>query len=595
MMRSLRWREALLVFSTLFGLGLLGASCAEPESNDTVTCTVTADCAELGFTYVCHQGECKSKSVTRECTEASECTSDEICLNNVCTVGEGDTTDDLVENDVVDDADIQEDEFTEDLGDDEGQEEVEEVEEDVLDITAPTIVSITPGDNAQDVDPNTTIMVTFSEELISQTVTENNYFFLRDSSNRFLPGTITWDEASLTATYTLNEPLWAWSTYSVHLTSGIMDRAQNGLVDKTFTFSTAAPANQGFYDELARAYAPIIHQDVDSPNRDTPMKIDFDGDLLPYNNAGNLSQWAGDAAVYYNVAETESHFFIQYVLYYPIYKGTSGGTEVLHTVNGITVVVKKEGGRLGTLEFYETYTAGSSTGYIHSFYPDCGDASPEPYCPFDFNPVGSAETVHHAIDPALFANTDDYRRVRIYSRWNRHDLCAFAFTSSDFCGHTAEEFAMGQYTTLSLYDQAGAPPAPDYDTTHTGFYQLYPLATPWWTSRVSHGDATSNFYLEDYAYEAPAATQPGASNDIKMPASLGVEDTTGNNGRYSPWAWSTEDGLALGTGIWFIDPAYAIEQRFDTPDDFMFIKLNYCFNLFTGIDRTQTDAPCKPL
>jgi len=76
------------------------------------------------------------------------------------------------------------------------------------------------------------------------------------------------------------------------------------------------------YKSLAEYWSPVICQDVDESNflADYILKFDYDGDYNAWNNSENLKQkWnLSVPAVYYWVAETETHYFIGYGIFHPI-------------------------------------------------------------------------------------------------------------------------------------------------------------------------------------------------------------------------------------------------------------------------------------
>jgi hypothetical protein len=76
---------------------------------------------------------------------------------------------------------------------------------------------------------------------------------------------------------------------------------------------------------IAASYAPVFRQALgDTARFDYITRFDFDGDWVGDNNWDN----AGDAntplpaVVYYNVTETDTHFFVHYSAFHPRdYKG----------------------------------------------------------------------------------------------------------------------------------------------------------------------------------------------------------------------------------------------------------------------------------
>ncbi|MDX9724308.1 MAG: Ig-like domain-containing protein, partial [Myxococcota bacterium] len=300
---------------------LLAPSCDDgSEPNDDVDasepeekCSVTADCSKIN--YVCTmENVCRPINSDRPCLSDGDCLGNERCSEQkLCYVPGVDPDADLSE--VSDQEELPDELEPDELDDDKGEE--------IRDTTPPTVVARSPEPDAVDVPLDATITVGFDEAMFPSTVQDLANFVVKDSSNRVIDGSIAWNDATLTATFTPTQPWWPLSTYSVTLNSGIMDLSRNSLIELRWSFTTTQAGDASFYAQLARAYAPVIYQDVADTKLDVPLQVDYDGDLRPYNNAANINSGQKAATLYYSVAETETHFFIHYVLYYPVYKASS--------------------------------------------------------------------------------------------------------------------------------------------------------------------------------------------------------------------------------------------------------------------------------
>lgn len=73
--------------------------------------------------------------------------------------------------------------------------------------------------------------------------------------------------------------------------------------------------------ELARRFAPAFSQDTspDYPERDRPLRLDFDGDWNAENNWAHLrpEHTQSDPAVYTSFILTETHGYLTYTLFFP--------------------------------------------------------------------------------------------------------------------------------------------------------------------------------------------------------------------------------------------------------------------------------------
>jgi Big-like domain-containing protein len=106
------------------------------------------------------------------------------------------------------------------------------------DTTPPTVISISPVDAATNVSATTAISARFSEPIDSATLTGAS--FTLTSANGAVAATITYDNATRTATLLPHAPLADDTTYTARITS-VSDMAGNDLADPaSWTFTTAA-------------------------------------------------------------------------------------------------------------------------------------------------------------------------------------------------------------------------------------------------------------------------------------------------------------------------------------------------------------------
>ncbi len=102
--------------------------------------------------------------------------------------------------------------------------------------------------------------------------------------------------------------------------------------------------------ELARHYAPIIHQGAAS-DQDFISAVDFDGDWVGNNNWEHQPQGDLRAFVYNSVIETETHWYLFYALYHPrdYTAEPCAESDGCHEndMEALEVVVRKDGTRFG--------------------------------------------------------------------------------------------------------------------------------------------------------------------------------------------------------------------------------------------------------
>lgn len=568
-----RMRLGMLIFCAL-GLAVLGG-CAESE-NAQQSCRVTSDCSADG--NVCHRGICVHVSEPRACTTPSECMPGEMCSAGFCgspTVT--DVVEDTTQPDVLEDTTAPDTTAPDTVADTSMP--------DLIDTIAPTITARSPEPDAKDVAVDTTVTVTFSEPLITATVNDAN-IRVADSSGRVAPATVTWDEDSLTATVTFNEPLAPWTRYEVTVSASVLDRAQIPVVETRWRFDTRAPEGLDAQEALARAYAPLLYLDASDRKRDLPVAIDFDNNLVTSDNPNKIGNAANPVpTVYYSWSSTESHHFLHYVLYFPTFKlASSSPTQDHAVVAALVVVAKTDGDPLGKLEFFETYSLGDNPGRIDTFLPQCTSESTEPFCPLAFSGRGAVIDRFHDVPAAEYADLDG-RRVRLYVHPDDHELCHWTYenTGSGYCGRTGSTFLRADNAILTAAE-SGATAAVDW-ASHNGTYRLVHIGDPWWTQRSSVGSDSSNFYRDSALYVAPV-TAIGGGGNLRVPTTLNTVNTSGNTGYFTPWGMRTNDGFGLEQGAWFVDPARAVQTRLNVPDGFEYRSNRVCYNLWANIDRT---------
>ncbi|MHB8137860.1 MAG: Ig-like domain-containing protein [Smithellaceae bacterium] len=110
------------------------------------------------------------------------------------------------------------------------------------DTTRPTVVSTIPVDVATGVCVNQLLTATFNEAMLASTITATGTFTVRETiSSAVVPGVVTYDAATLTATFTPTVFFTAGLNYTATITTAATDLAGNALaVDKVWTFTAGA-------------------------------------------------------------------------------------------------------------------------------------------------------------------------------------------------------------------------------------------------------------------------------------------------------------------------------------------------------------------
>lgn len=110
-----------------------------------------------------------------------------------------------------------------------------------LDSTPPTVIAVTPTSGSTNVPTNSSVTVTFSEAMDAATINATTITLRNTATSAAVPGTVTYNVATNTATFTPTGPLSNGTGYTFNVTTGAKDLAGNALAS-TFvaTFTTAA-------------------------------------------------------------------------------------------------------------------------------------------------------------------------------------------------------------------------------------------------------------------------------------------------------------------------------------------------------------------
>ena len=112
------------------------------------------------------------------------------------------------------------------------------------DTTPPTITATSPANTAVGVCTTKNVTITFSEPMDASTITATT-FNVTNPSNALVPGAITYDVLSNSATFTVSNPpgFSASTLYTAHVTTGVQDLAGNSLATaQAVSFTTSSQA-----------------------------------------------------------------------------------------------------------------------------------------------------------------------------------------------------------------------------------------------------------------------------------------------------------------------------------------------------------------
>ena len=168
------------------------------------------------------------------------------------------------------------------------------------DTTPPMVTFTLPVNDAVNVSITAPVTVTFNEPMDETTISADT-FTLLDSSNTFVPATVTYDGTTKTATLIPSAPLSSSTTYTANIqgdVGGVTDIAGNALqADFTWSFTTVAEETL-IYSIWDDATTPAILSDSDTNAVELGVKFRSEVDgyitgLLFYKSLANTGPHVG--------------------------------------------------------------------------------------------------------------------------------------------------------------------------------------------------------------------------------------------------------------------------------------------------------------
>ena len=285
------------------------------------------------------------------------------------------------------------------------------------------------------------------------------------------------------------------------------------------------PQPSASHEELARHYAPVIHQGVAS-NQDFITAADFDGDWIGNNNWENQSTGDLSAHVYYSVAETETHWFLFYSLFHPrdYTRDPCESSDGCHEndMESLQVVVAKDGTSFGRLLVVETL----AHSHIYLY-------------------VADQSVKGNALPVKASARIEGDRPV-VYVETYGHGI------------YGQRKILVPHAVIYRVGEQAETPEGlQDSDVS----YQLVPIYETLWAHRDEIGPGQ-------------AFDQPFNYRGHILPATFDGQNY-GEDKANTPWGYNQETGDALSRGDFFLDPAKALAYHVSFGADF---SLEYVYN-----------------
>lgn len=221
------------------------------------------------------------------------------------------------------------------------------------DNTAPTVKSTNPANEQGNVALPFIVTVVFDEAIAANTIAPQTFRVIGPDDKDVLgERKLSQDGLTLTFTPDAEAELSFVAPYRIWLSGGIVaDLAGNKLEENyESTFYTGDYPNTGGYKVLATKYAPSLHiatvPAVGSSQLQLPVAFNADGDWDGSNNQKWIQSQATkvEPAVYFDVFESQTHYFIHYLYFFPWVNHTNDSYTHANGASGALVVVEKERG-----------------------------------------------------------------------------------------------------------------------------------------------------------------------------------------------------------------------------------------------------------
>lgn len=287
---------------------------------------------------------------------------------------------------------------------------------------------------------------------------------------------------------------------------------------------------QAATEPIHQRWAPVIMQGAAS-DADFITTADFDGNRIGNDNWDNFDKFPKPAAVYYDVKETASHWFIFYTLFHPRDYTPDPECPIScheNDAESIQVVIRKDGTPNGKLEIMQTLAHGDITLYT--------------------NEPGIAGGAMKVSGPITLTNG----HPTIYVEQYGHGIF----------GTPGESVSANPLAVkIVRYLPTGIAGEPDGIPDKKVGYALVSIYDTLWQWR----DCVGNGQCFDGLFEYRGAELPSQFDG----------DDFGIDSANTPWGYDQATGDGIVRGDWFFDPAHAILYHAGPIPDF---ATEYTFN-----------------
>jgi hypothetical protein len=327
--------------------------------------------------------------------------------------------------------------------------------------------------------------------------------------------------------------------------------------------------------EIAARFAPIFYQALgDNPRSDYITNFDFDGDWRGDNNWDNAAneKYPLNAYIYFSVAETTTHFFIQYAVFHP--RDYKGGEVRGAILSGLIREGVKRGGKYDPTGLAEEATLAHENDMegalvtVEKRGMDLNEAK-----------VVYVETLHHNNFSNYVAEGVNETRGSVmlegphpvlYVEPKGHGIEAFSGDQKQTDNKKFLRYAFtGKATNPTTLDAVCSDPGVTPCRTSVG-YDLVSLKTLWDKARANneetygvkydYGEVTLTVNLKDKA---------SAEKKIRI-GKIGcafLGKVGGQNMARPPWGWISRNRTDP-PGAAFFNPALSVKRDYGLNDEF---------------------------
>jgi len=308
--------------------------------------------------------------------------------------------------------------------------------------------------------------------------------------------------------------------------------------------------------EVAARFAPVFHEALgDHPRGDYPTNFNFDGDWDGTNNWTHAEDKAFKLKgyIYYSVAETSTHYYIQYAVFHARdYKGGEkkgviysdllrDGARILSkgaepTGKLAEAAIAHENDMEGALVVVEK--ASAKVVYLETLHHNRFAT---------YTPEGSERAAdgHFKLDG---------QHVELYIEPKGHGIEAWGTEGP----HPEKGFLVYHYT--------GRAEDPEESTDDKVGYDLLAVATTLWPKAKVAAKNTTFSSFRDFGTVTISVAQGAATVAKKVVLGKLASAFDGKVGGVDmarpPWGWFSNDHRDDPPGLWFFDPATIVKRDF---------------------------------